>query len=72
MKIETFPRRNVEKNSKKYLSKLVYRLKKKKCLGKLCFKEQVQDDSYLDEFIITLLSHISQRDSLILVNLIVC
>lgn len=71
MEIEAFPRRNVEKNSKKYLSKLVYRLKKK-CSGKLCFKEQVQDDSYLDEFIITLLSHISQRDSLILVNLIIC
>ena len=39
--------------------------KYKKCLGKLCFKGQLQADSFLVELIFILLSHISQGDSLI-------
>ena len=36
-----------------------------KCLGKLCFKGQLQADSFLVELIFILLSHISQGDSLV-------
>ena len=37
--------------------------KYKKCLRKLCFKEQFQADSFSVEFIFILLSNISQGDS---------
>ena len=39
--------------------------KLRKCLGKLCFKGQIQIDSFLVVLIFILLSHISQGDSLI-------
>ena len=37
--------------------------KNKNCLGKLCFKGQIQADSFLLELIFNLLSHIIQGDS---------
>ena len=37
--------------------------KNKKCVGKLCFKEQIQVDSFLFELIFILLCHIIQGDS---------
>ena len=36
--------------------------KDKKCLGKSCFKEQFQVDSFLFELIFILLGHVSQGD----------
>ena len=44
-----------------------YRVNKKykKCLGKLCFKRQLQDNCFLVELIFILVSHINQGDSLI-------
>ena len=37
--------------------------KDKKCLGKLYFKGKLEADSFLQELIFILLSHISQGDS---------
>ena len=41
-------------------------------LGKLCFKGQRQADSFLDELIFILLSYVSQGDSLITSELVLC
>ena len=39
--------------------------KYKNCLGKLCFKGELQTGSFLVEFIFILLSHLSQGGSLV-------